>query len=48
MFALLFAVGAFRNVTPKVQTLSDINNYLLPLWMIVLGGSAIWFTRSPS
>jgi hypothetical protein len=30
-------IGAFRNVTSRVQWLADINNYLLPLWMIAFG-----------
>jgi len=42
-FALLFVVGAFRNVTARVQWIADINNYLLPIWMIVLGGAIIWY-----
>jgi hypothetical protein len=37
VFAVLFVVGAFRNVTSRVQWLADINNYLLPLWMIAFG-----------
>ncbi len=44
-FALLFVLGAFRNVTASVQTVADINNGLLPLWMIVLGVALIWCTR---
>ena len=36
-FALLFFLGAFRNVTPSVQGIADLNNVLLPLWMIALG-----------
>jgi hypothetical protein len=38
-----FAVGAigliaaFRNVTPSVGLIADVNNYVLPLWLIVLG-----------
>ncbi len=43
VFALLFIVGAFRNVTPRVQRIADVNNYLLPAWMIVLGGSILWY-----
>lgn len=39
--ALLFLVGAWRNVTPAVQIVADINNSLLPLWMIVLG-AGLW------
>jgi Domain of unknown function (DUF4386) len=42
-FALLFFVGAFRNVAPAVQSVADLNNALLPLWMIVLGGSLIGY-----
>jgi len=42
-FAVLFLVGAFRNVTGTVQILADINNALLPLWLIVLG---VAITRS--
>jgi drug/metabolite transporter (DMT)-like permease len=30
-------VGMFRNVTPLVSPIAAINNYLLPLWMIMLG-----------
>jgi hypothetical protein len=44
-FALSFAVGALRNFSSTVQPISDINNYLLPLWMIVLGTSLIWYSR---
>jgi len=45
MFALLFVVGAFRNVTPSVQLVADVNNALLPLWMIVLGVALIRYSR---
>lgn len=41
--SLLFFIGAFRNVTPAVQVIADINNGLLPLWMIVMGSSMVWF-----
>lgn len=44
-FALLFLVGAFRNVLPAVQPVADVNNVLLPLWMVVLGASLIWQAR---
>ena len=30
-------VGMFRNVAPAVGAVASINNYLLPLWMIVFG-----------
>lgn len=36
-FALLFFAGAWRNVLAAVQPLSDLNNVLLPIWLIVLG-----------
>jgi hypothetical protein len=45
-FAFLFLVGAFRNVFPQVQPIADVNNALLPLWMVVLGVSLIWSSRS--
>lgn len=38
-FGVLFGIGAFRNVAAKVQWIADLNNYLLPAWMIVLGGA---------
>jgi hypothetical protein len=44
-FALLFLIGAFRNVASAVQVVADVNNVLLPLWMVVLGGSLLWYTR---
>lgn len=40
-FACLFIVGALRNAMPAVQPIADLNNALLPLWMIVLGLSLI-------
>jgi hypothetical protein len=46
-FSLLFLVGAFRNVTNAVQVIADINNALLPLWLIVMGVTLIWYSRSP-
>ena len=44
-FATVFFVGAFRNTVPAVQVVADLNNVLLPLWLIVLGGSLIWHER---
>jgi hypothetical protein len=44
-FGALFLMGAFRNVVPQVQVVADINNYLLPIWMIALGGVMIWFHK---
>lgn len=36
-FAALFLVGAFRNVSALVQPVADLNNALLPLWLIANG-----------
>ena len=30
-------IAGFRNVTPVVAPIADVNNYLLPLWLIVFG-----------
>jgi hypothetical protein len=30
-------IAAFRNVTPAVALIGDVNNYVLPLWLVVLG-----------
>lgn len=30
-------VGMFRNLTPVVAPVAAVNNYLLPVWMLVLG-----------
>jgi len=48
VFSFLFLVGAFRNVASRVQIIADINNGLLPLWMIVLGIGLFWHVRHPS
>ncbi len=45
-FAVLFLIGALRNAVPAVQPVSDINNALLPLWMVVLGVSLIWCSKT--
>lgn len=37
--ALAGMLGMFRNVSAGVQWIAEINNYLLPLWMIVFGVS---------
>jgi hypothetical protein len=42
VFAVLFLVGALRNVAPAVQPLADLNNTLLPVWMVTLGGVFVW------
>lgn len=43
--ALLFLVGALRNAVPAVQPVADVNNALLPLWMIALGATLLWSSR---
>jgi hypothetical protein len=30
-------IAAFRNVTPVVAMIADLNNYVLPIWLIVMG-----------
>lgn len=30
-------IGMFRNITPAVGPIAEVNNYLLPVWMIVFG-----------
>jgi hypothetical protein len=30
-------LGMFRNVTDRVDVVADVNNILLPVWMIVFG-----------
>ena len=35
--AIAGMIGMFRNVTAAVSWVAEINNYLLPLWMIVFG-----------
>lgn len=44
-FAVLFVIGALRNTTSAVQPIADINNTLLPLWMVVLGVALVWFAQ---
>jgi hypothetical protein len=44
-FGLSFAIGALRNICAAVQPVAEVNNFLLPLWMIVLGASMIWYCR---
>jgi hypothetical protein len=45
IFSCLFLVGAFRNAVSGLQTIADINNALLPLWMVVFGTALIWYSR---
>lgn len=43
--AVLGLVGMFRNVTPAVSAVGEVNNYLLPLWMVVFGWALIRYGR---
>ena len=36
-------VGMFRFATPRIEAVSELNNYLLPLWLIVFG-LALWIS----
>jgi hypothetical protein len=38
-------IGMWRNVTPAVQLVADVNNYLLPLWMIAFGAWLVLAAR---
>ena len=40
-------VGMFRNVTGAVAPVAAVNNYLLPLWMIVFGVGLLRAGRRP-
>jgi hypothetical protein len=44
--ALLLFVGAFRNITDGVQFVADIDNGLLPLWLLVHGTALLWYSRA--
>ena len=46
--SLLLVIGAFRNVTNSVQGMADVNNALLPLWLIVMGAALIWYSGRAS
>jgi hypothetical protein len=38
-------IAAFRNVTTAVELVADINNLLLPIWLVVLGIVMLWIVR---
>jgi hypothetical protein len=40
-------IGMFRNVTTAVAPVANVNNYLLPLWMIVFGIVLVRWRESP-
>jgi hypothetical protein len=39
---VLGLIGMWRNVTPAVDAVAEVNNYLLPAWMI---GFGVWLSR---
>ncbi|HEY7111394.1 MAG TPA: DUF4386 domain-containing protein [Thermoanaerobaculia bacterium] len=41
-------VGMFRNVTPAVAPIAAVDNYLLPLWMIVFGVVLVRWRGAPA
>jgi hypothetical protein len=41
--AVVGMIGMFRNVTDVVEPVAAVNNYLLPLWMIIFGVALIRF-----
>lgn len=45
LVAAIGFVAALRNVTPVVAPVAEINNYVLPIWLIVLG---VVLARRPS
>lgn len=40
-FGGLALIGMFRNVTTLVAPVAALNNYLLPIFMLLLGGALI-------
>jgi hypothetical protein len=46
--ALAGFVAMFRNVTDAVSIVSEVNNYLLPIWMIVLGVTLLRHRPQPA
>jgi uncharacterized protein DUF4386 len=40
---VLGLIGLWRNVTPAVHLVAEVNNYLLPAWMIGMG---VWLIRA--
>lgn len=43
---ILGLIGMWRNVTPAVSFVADLNNYLLPLWMLGFGAWLLYFSRA--
>ncbi len=46
--AVSMSVGAFRNVSSLVAPIAEVNNALLPLWLIVLGVALLSQTAAAS
>jgi len=44
---VLGLVGMFRNVTAAVAPVAALNNYLLPAFMIILGGALVRWPSAP-
>ena len=44
--AIAGLLGMFRNVTDVVDPVAAVNNYLLPLWMIVFGAGLLRYGRA--
>jgi hypothetical protein len=42
-----FFVGALRNLTPAVTVVADLNNVLIPAWMIAFGAGLVRFGEPP-
>jgi len=45
---VLGLIGMWRNVTPLVDLVADVNNYLLPAWMLGFGGWLLVASRRAS
>jgi uncharacterized membrane protein HdeD (DUF308 family) len=41
-------IGMFRNVTGVVAPIAAVNNYLLPIWMIVFGVTLVRYHSANS
>ena len=45
VFVFAPTAGMFRNAAPVVAPIAEVNNYLLPVWMIVFGVSLIRYRK---
>jgi len=46
--AIAGLVGMFRNASPIVAPIAEVNNYLLPIWMIIFGVSLVRYQQHSS